>query len=345
MTRPSRDAAGWILGAAVALFPRERAEWGHAMRAELAALETPAARWRFAFGCLRVALTRPAVLRTLGYPAMMLGALAAAAWWSRTIGYAPLRWAVLATVAMLLMVVWWGRRPGALGPVGPGWAPRLVRAGGCLLVGALVLGSAVSVASNGNPGEQAAVGVPIYAAVAAGYLLAFLTVTVRATARRDAVPARVLAIGAGAGGGAAAIWTVVLATARPMPTGTGPLFALTAGAMIVAGVLAPSGRQPRARARDGLVAGLCAGAFAALAAVESLTALAAYGPAASIPDLVPVALSRADDLAQSRDEIQDPYVAVLLLGGLLAIALCLSAIRARRPAPAGGESPDGSAAP
>jgi hypothetical protein len=334
-----------VLRVAVALFPPGRGEWGEAMRAELAAIEASADRRRFAFGCLRAALTRPAALRALGYPVLMLGGLAWAVWWSDTIGYPPLRWAVLAAVAILLAVTWWGRRPGVLGPVGPGRTPRLVRAGGCALVGALVLGSAISVATNGNPGEQAAVGVPIYTAASAVYLLAFLSVTAGATARRDAVRGRTLAIGATAGGSAAAIWTTVLATSRPMPTGTAPLLALIVGAMILAAVLAPTGRRPRARAKDGLIAGLCAGAFAALSAVESLAALAGYGPAALIPDLVPVALTRADDLAQSRSEMQDPYVAVLLLGSLLAIALCFSAIRARRPAPSADDTTPAKTAP
>lgn len=330
MTRTGSDAATRILGVAVALFPPDRREWGQAMRAELAALEGTAARRRFALGCLRAAVTRPSTLRALGYPALMLGALAGAVWWSSTIGYQPLRWAVLVAAAVLLAVAWWGRRPGALGPVSQGRVPRLVRAFGCMLVCAFALASAASVASNSNPGEQAAVGVPVYATVSAGYLLAFLAVTARATAQRDAVPARILAIGVGIGGAAAAIWAAVLATARPMPTATAPLLALIVGAMIVAAVLAPTGRPPRDRAKDGVIAGLCAGAFAALLAVESLTALAAYGPAALIPDLAPVALTQADDLVQSRSEIQDPYVAVLLLGGLLAIALCVSAIRVRQ---------------
>jgi hypothetical protein len=331
VTRVGRDAASRILRVAVALIGADRGEWGRAMHAELAAIEAPSARLRFALGCLRVALTRPAALRTLGYPAVMLGALAVAVWWSRAIGYEPLRWAVIGAATMLLALAWWGRRPGVLGPVGPGWAPRLVRAAGCLLVGAFAFGSALSVASHSNPGEQASVGVPIYAAASAGYLLAFLVVTARATPRRGAVRARTLVIGAGAGGGAAVIWTAVLAMARPMPTTTLPLLALITGAVLLAAALAPTGDRPRGRAKDALIAGLCAGASAALLAVDSLSALASKGPAALIPDLAPAALTRAEDLAQSRNEIQDPYVAVLLLGGLFAIVLCCIAVLARRP--------------
>jgi hypothetical protein len=45
----------WIVGA----MPRDRAEWGAAMLAELAAVSGTLARWRFAFGCARVALFPP----------------------------------------------------------------------------------------------------------------------------------------------------------------------------------------------------------------------------------------------------------------------------------------------
>jgi hypothetical protein len=57
--------------------------------------------------------------------------------------------------------------------------------------------------------------------------------------------------------------------------------------------------------------------------------LSSYGPAWLIPDLVPAALSPADDLANSRVEIQDPYVAMLFLAALV---LTIASITGRRPA-------------
>jgi len=60
--------------------------------------------------------------------------------------------------------------------------------------------------------------------------------------------------------------------------------------------------------------------------------LSSYGPAWLIPDLVPAALSPADDLANSRVEIQDPYVAMLLLACLCAVVLTIASIAGRRAA-------------
>jgi hypothetical protein len=48
-----------LLAAAVRHMPAERAEWGAAMLAELAQLQHPVTRWRFALGCSRVALFPP----------------------------------------------------------------------------------------------------------------------------------------------------------------------------------------------------------------------------------------------------------------------------------------------
>ena len=48
-----------LLTSAVRRMPAERDEWGAAMLAELAQLQQPFARWRFALGCTRVALFPP----------------------------------------------------------------------------------------------------------------------------------------------------------------------------------------------------------------------------------------------------------------------------------------------
>ena len=56
MTPRARDAADRWLGLVIRLLPASRAQWGHAMRAELAALENAADRRRFALSCTRVAL-------------------------------------------------------------------------------------------------------------------------------------------------------------------------------------------------------------------------------------------------------------------------------------------------
>jgi len=48
-----------LLDVVLRYLPEERREWGVAMRAELAHLQQPFARWQFAWGCARVALFPP----------------------------------------------------------------------------------------------------------------------------------------------------------------------------------------------------------------------------------------------------------------------------------------------
>jgi hypothetical protein len=50
---------GFLLACAVRRMPDERREWGDAMLAELDQVQTPIQRWRFALGCIGVALCPP----------------------------------------------------------------------------------------------------------------------------------------------------------------------------------------------------------------------------------------------------------------------------------------------
>ena len=63
-----RDAPAKAVAVAVSWMPAVRRDWGSAMAAELEYVEGSAARWRFAGGCLRVALTpgRPRSRRLAG---------------------------------------------------------------------------------------------------------------------------------------------------------------------------------------------------------------------------------------------------------------------------------------
>jgi hypothetical protein len=61
-----------------------------------------------------------------------------------------------------------------------------------------------------------------------------------------------------------------------------------------------------------------------------VTGLSRYGPASLIPQIVPHALTLADRLANSRIEIEDPYVALLFLGDPMAAALGGLAAATRR---------------
>lgn len=87
----------------------------------------------------------------------------------------------------------------------------------------------------------------------------------------------------------------------------------------------------RGGAEAGLPAAVCAGTVAALLILNVVTVLSVAGPARLIPDLVPSARSPADQLANSRIDIQDPYMWLLLLGWLIAIGQCTASLVATAP--------------
>jgi hypothetical protein len=266
---------------------------------------------------------QPAVLRRVGYPLLMIGALVAVLVQTRGIGYAPLRWGVVAVVANLVAVAWWGRRAGPLGPVRSSRAAQLVRAGGYLLVGGLTVAFAGSAGTHGPAVEQARSGVPVFAVLLTSYLVGLLALT----ARRCAATGRVLVSGVGAGVAAAGLWLAAVLVAPPIPVDVTAALVLVAVAMAVAGVVNAGRRGGSAPA---VLAALAAGTLALLLIFVAVGLLSSFGPATVIPRLVPTALSPADDLANSRHEIQDPYVALLVLAALTAILLSIASLAATR---------------
>ena len=129
MTTPER-----LLSAAVRFMPAERRQWGRAMRAELAAIEEPADRWSFAWGCLRASHLLRGVLHLL----VVLGVLGALLSWIATADYPPLVWILSVVATVLAAVCWQGRRAGMLGPTGDGVAAWLLRVGGYLVAAAVI---------------------------------------------------------------------------------------------------------------------------------------------------------------------------------------------------------------
>jgi len=334
VTRTRRDGADRLLAGLVRLLPSGRREWGVAMRAELAGIGPRRARWRFAAGCLRVVATRPHVLNRVGYPLLATAALATVLWWTDRIGYAPLRWGVFGLILLLVAVSWLGRRRGPVGPVASDRATRAVRAGGYLLIGTLAWAVVASLdGRDHDPGEQARVGLPVFTVLLTGYLLAYLAVT----ARRSAATARALTAGAVAGTAAAALWTGVALAVPPVPANIGLALLLVTLAMAGA-ALAAARREPAARGEraghpeQSVLAALCAGTSAALLIVLIVGALSTFGAPRLIPDLAPAALTAADDLAQSRVELQDPYLALLFLGWLVALVQTVASLAIPRPA-------------
>jgi hypothetical protein len=321
--------AGLLLATVVRLLPAGRSEWGAAMRAELAGIASHRARWRFALGCTRVVVIQPGVPRRFGYPVLMAGVLATVIGWTGRIGYPPLRWGLVVLVVVLVAVAWLGRLRGLLGPVGGSRMARWVRASGYLLVGTLALAVVASMARHDNPGEQAGNGVPVFTVLLTGYLLGFLAVT----AQRSAATAGELAAGEAAGFAAAGVWALAVLAAPPIPADIASTVVLIVLAMLGAALAA----RRRGSVTRGLLGALCAGATAALLIVLLVGVLSTLGAPRLIPDLAPAALTPADDLAQSRIEIQDPYLAVLLVGWLIAVVQTVASLATRRRAMAGSD--------
>jgi len=309
------SGADRLLALVVRLLPPSRAEWGRAMRAEAAAIEPGAERWRHATGCARAVLTLPVVARALGYALLGVAALAAVRSWSAGIAYAPLRRGLLTAAALLLAAAWAGRW---IGPVAPGRAARAVRAGACGLIGAVAAAFAVVVAVSAAPREQALAGVPVMTAMLLTHLAGLLALT----SARAGATARDLGIAVAASVAAAAWWPAVQLLVPPVPGHAGGAIVVTGFGIAAAGYLA----------RNRLQAALCVATVTPLLLFTQVLLLSRYGPAWLLPDLMPAALTPAADLAGSRIEVVDPYVALPFLAGLAALTLTLAVVAPGPPA-------------
>ena len=118
--------------------------------------------------------------------------------------------------------------------------------------------------------------------------------------------------------------TVVLAP--PIPDDATPAVELVVIGMAVAAAAAGGGSGAVASSRGRLLAAACAGMMAALLIVDVVAVLTSFGAPRLIPDLAPAALSRADDLTQSRIEVLEPYLLLLLFGALTAAALGVASL-------------------
>jgi hypothetical protein len=321
-----RDLSTSMLAATVRLLPSRRGEWGRAMRAELAVIAPARDRWRFTLGCLRVVITQPVNLGRLGYAGLVASALTAVVAFTGTVTYYPLRLAVIGLTAVLLLLSWLGRRSGPLGPVAPHPSARAVRIAAHVVVAITTAELIAGMAGHhDNPQAQLANGVPIFGTVLAGYLVGFLAVT----ARRSTVSPRALGTAAGAGLGAAVVWLVPILIWPPIPN-----HSQTAIVGLVAAMLLAAGANSAVGHRPATIAALSAFATGAVVITFLVLLLSSFAPAALIPDIAPAALTPADDLAQSRTELVEPYLAVLGLGWLCCLGLAITCIAAGRHAPA-----------
>lgn len=317
-----RDGAGLLLSAATCLLPFARREWGRAMRAELTGLSGRRDRWSFALGCAATVLREPIVLRSLAYSVLTAWVLAWVVVWSAGIAYATLRWGIVALVGVLVAVSWLGRIAGPVGPVGATRTARAVRGGGSVLVGVAALGVITALASPDWQPQDAQIAAPFLTAMLACYLAGFVAVT----ADRSSANARMLHTATGAAAGGALLWLAAVVLSPPIPETIGPALE------ILAAVIGAAAYLTRGQLAQRGLAALTTGTVMTLLLLIETVLLANYAPARLIPDLAPAALTPADDLAQSRAEVQDPYVAMLLIGALIALALTITSIAQRRRA-------------
>jgi hypothetical protein len=307
------DLPSLMLSSATRLLPAGRQDWGRAMQAELTAVEGRGERWRFAVGSLRASLLRAAV-----HVALVLGALGTVFAWAATIDYRPLTWPLDVAASVLAVACWQARRAAMLGPLGDGAVAWLLRAGGYLLAAGIVT---VSVLHNRLATD---VGVLVVGVVVAAYALGLVVVCAPPTPATT----RLRLTAAGCGVVAALTWLLAVVLVPPVPASTGWALALTVIASTAA-LAMNSGTVRRA-----LLAALLTAAVTLALIFCAVVLLAHYGPDAVIPPLTPHALP-ADRVAESRIEIVDPYVLVLVLGGLAATALAAVATAPSRRSPTG----------
>jgi hypothetical protein len=305
--------------------PAGRRDWGRAMQAELAAIEAKPARWSFARGCLSAAARQFHLLRGAVHLVVVLGTLATLLAWSGTAGYPPLVAILYVMVWFLAVACWEARRAGMLGPT-DGAVAWLLRGAGYLIAGGIVALGVAHLHPATTEAVDASTGLLVVAIIPTGYLLGLATVF----AKRSAATARVLVTGAGSGVAAALVWVVSVFIAPPIPVSVRWALVLTGLAGI--GALAANAIQPD-ETRRGLLATLLAVTTTMGLIFAGVNLLASYGPDSIIPHITPHALP-ADRISASRIEIVDPYVLLLVLGGLAGAALALAAVLTRRPAAA-----------
>ena len=153
----------------------------------------------------------------------------------------------------------------------------------------------------------------MWATIAASFLIGLASVC----AKRSAATARVLVTGAGSGLAATLIWLVIVGVAPPIPASVGLALVLTVVAAGIA-VLANSGESGTTSGR--LLAGLLATVATMVLIFVGVVVLAHWGPDSIIPSITPHA-PPANRISESRIEIVDPYVLIIVLSAIAATAL------------------------
>jgi hypothetical protein len=310
-----RDAAGWLLAAAVRLLPARRHDWGRAMRAELAGIAPARDRWGFALGCTRAVVTDTSAVLALARRLLVLTALGA------TVGLALRSPAALVIVGVLAGVAWVTSRPRAFGPAADSRTARALRGVALVAIGAQVVLLVVSLRlvrpdrAPTGPLLGDRIALIVWTALMGAYIVALI----RVTAGTAVVAGRTLVAGTGAGAGSGLLWTVACLALPALPTSTSPALV----AMLVA-ALAGAWSTRRQGQRQSIIAALCAATTAALfidLVIEDALPVAGRWVSTSYPPVYP---------AGSMERLVDP-IGILIIGALAAVVLGAT-VRSRRRA-------------
>ena len=316
MTAAPRDLATRMLEFVLAALPAERADWGRAMRAELAGIDDPGARRGFAAGCARAVFSQPAVLRSAASTTMLIATAVVAVVLAADLPALSRRLEMCALTLAVVGIAWAGRRSAVLGPVAKHVGARVIRGSAYVVIGLGLISSLASATRFSGSKDH-----PATFVVALAVFLGFQMTMLAMTASNSRVPLRAVAIGFGGGAAAALAW---FAESLSRPT-----FAANLSVPLVVALMA------------GLVAGLVtllherrAAAAAALTTVGTTLVLIAFLATAAmtaftskVPDIVgPVMVpgsTRAQKLVEDMIEVGDYYFGALALGGIAFAALGL----------------------
>jgi hypothetical protein len=161
------DLPARLLATAVRVMPAGRRDWGHAMQAELAAIDERPERRSFARGCVRAAATEFHLLRGAVHLIVVLATLGTVLAWTAKVDYPPLAVVLYVSVPTLAAVCWEARRAGMLGPIGPGGWAWLLRVAGYLAAGAIAALALTHLHPATADADDAGDGVLVFAVVGA----------------------------------------------------------------------------------------------------------------------------------------------------------------------------------
>lgn len=329
MNRPGtgRPAPGRLLDGVVRLLQPGRAEWGQAMRAELAALPPGRPQWGFVLGCARAVLSLRAGIATAARFLLRAVAVIGMFVLAALIPGTAIRLAAMLTLAFLLAAYGVLRSSVGFGPTAGDRPVRVVAICGLVILAVepvLELNDLRLSPPGGLAGRVDAGHAVTLLGLIAVTVVAYLAALVRVTAHRSEVSAATVVTGATLAAASAAAWLTVVVLRPDLGTRNGPALA----AILAAGLVAATVTVHRTTGRQGpaLVAGLlaCVGTSLLVGTLIDLLPLTGTFVSTSAPP---------DAFGHPATHLVDS-VAVWLVGLVAAVALAVR-IRGHRRGRAG----------